>query len=138
MLPIQRTRGGGEEGGPVPAVTGVAAARDAAATIGRTLAALAAQEVEGGYEVIVVDGGSRDGTLGVLRANGDDVTVLHNPDREPASSPNIGARHAAGRVLAFTDADCEPAPGWLTAGLRALEGADIVQGKVLPRERHGP
>jgi hypothetical protein len=41
-------------------------------------------------------------------------------------------------VLAFTDADCEPAPGWLAAGLKALARADIVQGRVLPAAASGP
>ena len=38
-------------------------------------------------------------------------------------------------MLAFTDADCVPSPGWLAAGLRALEGADLVQGRVDPDPR---
>jgi hypothetical protein len=39
---------------------------------------------------------------------------------------------AGGELLAFTDADCEPAPGWLAAGVRALKDADLVQGRTLP------
>jgi GT2 family glycosyltransferase len=113
-------------------------AYNAAATIGAALSALAAQQLDGGYEVIVVDGGSSDGTRQLLDAAGDRITVLHNPDREPASSRNLGAARAAGAALAFTDADCEPDPGWLGAGLAALQRAEIVQGKVLPREGHGP
>jgi GT2 family glycosyltransferase len=48
---------------------------------------------------------------------------------------------ARGAVLAFTDADCRPARGWLRAGLRALDaGADLVQGAVAPdpAEAMGP
>jgi hypothetical protein len=41
-------------------------------------------------------------------------------------------------VIAFTDADCEPAPGWLAAGMRALADADIVQGRVVPARDPGP
>jgi GT2 family glycosyltransferase len=66
------------------------------------------------------------------------VTVLHNPEREPASSRNLGARSSRASVLAFTDADCEPDPEWLAGGLRALATADIVQGKVLPADHVGP
>ncbi len=35
-------------------------------------------------------------------------------------------------MLAFTDSDCFPTAGWLTAGAAALEAADLVQGAVLP------
>jgi hypothetical protein len=35
-------------------------------------------------------------------------------------------------VLAFTDADCFPTPGWLAAGLRQIGHADLVQGRVQP------
>jgi GT2 family glycosyltransferase len=40
-------------------------------------------------------------------------------------------------VIAFTDDDCEPTPGWLDAGLRALAGggADFVQGATVPNPR---
>ena len=113
-------------------ITVVVPARDASATIGRTLAALAAQDVAAEYEVVVVDSGSRDDTAEVAAASGVPSAVLHNPGGGPAGSRNIGVRHGSGGVLAFTDADCEPVEGWLTGGLRALERAEIVQGKVLP------
>src|SRR5205085_9340605 len=35
-------------------------------------------------------------------------------------------------LIAFTDADCEPAPGWLAALVAALRDADLVTGPVLP------
>jgi GT2 family glycosyltransferase len=108
----------------------VVPARNAAATIGRTLQALAAQRTEHAYEVIVVDSGSADTTAALVAAAG--ARLLHNPGGEPAGSRNLGARHARGALLAFTDADCEPEPGWLSAGIRALSGAELVQGAVRP------
>lgn len=121
-----------------PAVTVVVPARNARATIGGTLAALAGQQLERQYEVIVVDSGSSDGTPALAEAAPGVTAVHHNPGGEPAGSRNLGARRAAGEVLAFTDADCEPEPGWLAAGLRALEQADIVQGRVMPARPPGP
>lgn len=119
------------------AVTVVVAARNAAATIGRALAALSAQELDGEYEVIVVDSGSTDGTASLVeRAPG--VALLGNPGGEPASSRNLGAARARGAVLAFTDADCEPAVDWLACGLRVLSDAEIVQGRVVPAGAAGP
>ena len=50
----------------------------------------------------------------------------------PGGARNLGSSHAKGWLLAFTDADCEPAPGWLQAALGAAEaGARLVGGPVL-------
>lgn len=121
-----------------PAVSVVVPARNARATIGGTLAALAAQELEQEYEVIVIDSGSTDGTASLAEDSPAVTAVLRNPGGEPAGSRNVGARSARAATLAFTDADCEPEPGWLAAGLQALQHADIVQGQVLPVRPPGP
>jgi glycosyltransferase involved in cell wall biosynthesis len=107
-------------------------ARDAAATLPRALESLSRQELDGEYEVIVVDDGSRDETADLARSSQVPVTFLSQPARGPAAARNLGARHAGAPALAFCDADVYPTPGWLEAGLKALEGADIVQGMVLP------
>jgi glycosyltransferase involved in cell wall biosynthesis len=116
-------------GGPRMSV--VIPARDAERTIGRAVAGALAQEVDGGHEVIVVDDGSRDATSELAEREG--AKVIRNfVAVGPARARNRGVAAARGELLAFTDADCEPAPGWLAAGSRALEGADIVQGRVEP------
>jgi len=109
-------------------------ARDAAATLGPCLAALAEQDVE--HEVIVVDDGSRDATAAIARAAG--VVVVAGSGRGPGAARDAGAAIARGEVLAFTDADCVPDAGWLRAGLAALEHADLVQGRVEPARPAGP
>jgi hypothetical protein len=40
----------------------------------------------------------------------------------PAAARNAGWRGARGAILAFTDDDCIPDPGWLRAGLSAFTG----------------
>jgi glycosyltransferase involved in cell wall biosynthesis len=120
----------------VPRVSVVIPARDAAPTLRRTLDALQRQAVDGGFEVIVVDDGSSDDTVAVARAAG--ATVLEQQAAGPAQARNAGAAVASGEVLAFTDADCFPAPGWLAAGVLALEDADLVQGRVAPERPPGP
>ena len=52
--------------------------------------------------------------------------------RARGAARNRGAAAAKGSLLAFTDADCEPAPSWLSRGLACLEEADLVQGAVRP------
>jgi glycosyltransferase involved in cell wall biosynthesis len=116
----------------MPRASVIVPARDARQTLPRTLQALARQAVAGGFEVIVVDDGSRDGTAQVARAADGPVTVLTQPARGPAAARNLGAAHATGDVLAFCDADVFPADGWLRAGVGALADADLVQGRVLP------
>jgi glycosyltransferase involved in cell wall biosynthesis len=117
-------------------VTVIVPARDAADTIEATLRGLADQLDAPPFEVIVVDSGSSDGTSVHAAIAG--AKVLHNDGGEPAGSRNLGASFAFGDVLAFTDADCVPEPGWLAAGMRALRHADLAQGAVVPADRVGP
>jgi glycosyltransferase involved in cell wall biosynthesis len=118
----------------------VVPARNAAATICATLEALAGQRTDAPDEVIVVDDGSDDGTAELAARGPGEVTVLRGDGRGAAEARNLGARAASGEVLAFTDSDCVPDDGWLTAGLRALEDADLVQGPItpIPGAPHGP
>ncbi|HLM28097.1 MAG TPA: glycosyltransferase family A protein [Thermoleophilaceae bacterium] len=114
----------------MPQASVIIPARDAEATLARTLACLERQAGAPDFEVIVVDDGSRDGTAEVARAAG--ATTLVQPRTGAAEARNRGVRAAGGEVLAFLDADCFPQPGWLAGGVRALETADIVQGHVRP------
>jgi glycosyltransferase involved in cell wall biosynthesis len=117
----------------LPDVSVIIPARDAEATIGRTLSAVQRQEVEGDYEVILVDDGSSDATPEIAKQFDGAVTVLrHEQSRGAGTARNRGADVARGSVLAFTDADCFPTDRWLAEGLHALKQADLVQGAVEP------
>jgi rSAM/selenodomain-associated transferase 2 len=72
-----------------------------AASIADTLARLQPLRARG-HEVIVVDGGSGDGTAALAAPHADHV--LRAP-RARASQMNAGARHASGDVLLFLHAD---------------------------------
>ena len=115
----------------VVAVSVIIPARDAAATIGRTLAALGDQDLAGEFEVIIVDDGSKDATAEIA-GRAPDVSVVTQAPAGPGPARNRGVEAASGDVIAFTDADCFPAPDWLREGLTALAGADLVQGRVIP------
>lgn len=121
-----------EEAGDVR-VSVVITARNAARTLGATLAGLAGQDLRERFEVIVVDNGSGDDTASIAEQAPLGVKVIRRPPGDgPGVARNEGAAAAAGEWLAFTDADCVPSPGWLREGLAALGAADLVQGAVAP------
>ena len=57
------------------------------------------------FEVIVVDDGSTDDTIGMLRNYGDRVQVVTQDNRGPGAARNRGAEKAKGQYLAFLDSD---------------------------------
>ena len=87
------------------------------------------------FEVIVVHDG--DPTMGALLERWMDRLPSLRPvrisERGACAKRNAGWRSARADVIAFTDDDCQPAPGWLGAALAAMApDVDLVQGKVLP------
>jgi glycosyltransferase involved in cell wall biosynthesis len=75
------------------------------------------------YEVIVVDDGSDDCLQLDPRRWADrfDLCVLRQENAGPAAARQRGVAEARGAILAFTDDDCLPAPGWLATLVAALE-----------------
>jgi glycosyltransferase involved in cell wall biosynthesis len=83
-------------------------------------------------EVIVVDGGSSDGTADRFRAD-DRITVIEVPGANIAAGRNVAIANATHEVIAVTDADCELEPGWLAAIVAPIEaGADVGAGFYAP------
>jgi glycosyltransferase involved in cell wall biosynthesis len=116
--------------GALPVASVIVPAHNAAATLGGTLTALARQELDEEYEVIVVDDGSSDNTAAVAEAAELEVTLVRERGVGPGPARNAGVAVAQGEVLAFTDADCKPTPSWLAEGIAGIAGADLVQGAV--------
>ncbi|WP_194201890.1 glycosyltransferase family 2 protein [Glycomyces albidus] len=101
---------------------------NAAKTLDRCLAALAAQTAAPA-EVIVVDDASTDDTAAIAERF-PCRTVNIRPNRGPAAARNTGAAIATGRVLFFLDADIELRPDALenAAAAIAAPGTGMVQG----------
>lgn len=76
-------------------------------------------------EVIVVDGGSTDGTPEIARQAGASV-VISPPGR--ARQMNAGAAEAAGDVLVFLHADTLLPLGWADSIRRTLASSNVVAG----------
>ena len=76
-------------------------------------------------EVIVVD--DRGTVRGAAPPGGLDVRVVaHREPRGPGAARNTGAEAARGDLLAFTDDDCLPEPGWLRALTAAVAGSSGI------------
>jgi len=119
--------------------TVVVATSNRAALLPKLFAGLTAQVVDAGpFDVVVVNDASSDNTAEVL----DDlvasapfpVTVVHLTSKSgPAHARNEGIAKATAPIVAFTDDDCAPQPGWLASLLAGIaRGADIVQGRTMP------
>lgn len=106
-----------DPGAAVATASVIVPAYNAAATIGACVAALQRQTVPAAVlEIIVVDDASTDDTAAIARAAGARVVSLpYNQGRSAAR--NAGAAAAGAPYLLFTDADCEPTPGWVAAML---------------------
>ncbi len=89
----------------IPRISIVTVCFNAAATIGRTLDSVAAQQgVE--YEHLIVDGGSRDETMAVVdRYRHDRLSAVSEPDRGIYDAMNKGVARARGDYLLFLNAD---------------------------------
>jgi glycosyltransferase involved in cell wall biosynthesis len=83
-------------------------------------------------EIVVVDGGSTDGTWETLRAT-PGMVALSEPGANIARGRNLAIRAAAHDVIAVTDADCILSPGWLERILEPIvRGADVAAGFYRP------
>jgi glycosyltransferase involved in cell wall biosynthesis len=81
-------------------------------------------EMEPGDEIIVVDNGSTDGTLEIVRKY-DKVMILQHPDITIAGLRNRGAAIAGGTLFAFIDSDCLVCRGWRKAVEDAVSDGSI-------------
>jgi glycosyltransferase involved in cell wall biosynthesis/GT2 family glycosyltransferase len=87
-------------------------------------------------ELLVVDSGSRDGSVELARAAGAKVLEIAPADFGHGRTRNFAAERASGELLAFLTQDAAPLPGWLDAYEAAFAlGTDVgaAFGPHLPR-----
>jgi glycosyltransferase involved in cell wall biosynthesis len=89
-------------------------AKNEAAKIGRTLERLAEQTIADRAEIVVVDSGSTDGTLDIVRAAGARLIEIPPKSFTYGRSLNIGCRDAGTPLIAALSAHAVPVDsGWL-------------------------
>ena len=103
------------------------------AHLDRCLGAMACQDAT--HELVLVDNGSDDGSLDLVRERYPAVRVLSlGRNTGFAAANNAGARAARGRYLAFLNNDTEPDPSWLRvlrSGLESSRGAGFATSRIV-------
>lgn len=86
------------------------------------------------YEIIVVDGGSKDATCEIARKYADQVFT--QTSRKVGGARNDGVMAAKGDIIATTDADCILPPHWIKRIAQDFSDTEVVQvyGPVYPIE----
>ncbi len=101
-------------------LTVVTPSYNGSAFIERTIESVLSQRGEFDLEYLVVDGGSDDGTLDILRRYEGRLRWVSEPDRGQSDAINKGFAMARGDVLAWLNADDVYAPGALAAVVRTF------------------
>ena len=98
-----------------------------AETVGRAVRSVLAQH-DPDFEVIVVDDGSTDGTLALLRQIHDDRlrVIPHERNRGISAARNTALGAATGEFIAFLDADDSWEPEFLVTMHAERAGRDVV------------
>lgn len=92
-----------------------------------SVAAMRRQSFDGSIEFLVIDGGSTDRTLEILRelaAEDPRIRILTNPLRTTPSGLNVGLAHARGRWVARMDAHTSYPADYVALGVKRLGKGD--------------
>ena len=117
----------------LPSVSVVVAVLNGEQTIGDCIKALLRTDYpDGRREIVIVDNGSTDRTVDIIRRA--PVTFLRENRRGVPYARNRGIEACKGEIVAFTDADCIPTIGWLRELVAPFERDEVggVAGEILP------
>ncbi|MCP4135905.1 MAG: glycosyltransferase family 2 protein [bacterium] len=99
------------------------------------------KQTHSNYEIIIVDTGSTDGTLDIVKKYPECKLIQYNEDYMPGKALNYGCKEAVGEYMVFISAHCIPVNSvWLEHLLKDLEDPHVagVYGKQEPMEDTNP
>jgi O-antigen biosynthesis protein len=77
------------------------------------------------YEVVVVNDGSKDGTLAIAESF-PYCRIISQENRGLSVARNVGAEAATGEIVAYTDSDCVAEPDWLNYLVGTMEAKGLA------------
>src|SRR5438045_1060854 len=116
----------------MPKFSVIIATYNRAEYITATLESLKTQEFKD-FEVIVVDDGSTDNTLELLKSQGSWLTIFQEQNSGPGRARNVAVDHATGEYLAFLDSDDIWFPWTLSTFAEVIEqhgSPDLIAAKL--------
>jgi glycosyltransferase involved in cell wall biosynthesis len=127
---VERARGAVEVTEEWPWITVVTPSFNQARFITETIESVLSQDYPR-LDYVVMDGGSTDGTIDILRRYGDRLRWVSEPDRGQADAVNKGVATASGEIIGWLNSDDTYAPGALRAigrVFRTRADLDVVYG----------
>jgi GT2 family glycosyltransferase len=101
------------------------------ASLDACLTALSAQTFpKADYEIVVADNNSPAGIEAVEKVIAGRARLTVATEKGAGPARNAGVLATTGKLLAFTDCDCVPEPGWLAAGIAALAKTPVIGGRM--------
>ena len=119
---------------PEPPVSVVLPTLDERRYLRDCLDSLLAQDYPNVTEILVVDGGSSDGTRAMAEGRGDRVRLVANPGVTAAAAMNLGLKEASNDLIVRADAHTLYAPDYVRQSVRVLResGASWAGGPMRP------
>jgi glycosyltransferase involved in cell wall biosynthesis len=117
-----------------PIISVIMPCYNAEETIGDQLKALANQDCDEPWELLIADNGSTDNTIEVINEYHNRIPNLLLLDASqkpgPAYARNLAVKHASGKYIAYCDADDEVDSKWLRVIMQAVSKYDFVASQM--------
>ncbi len=121
-----------------PLISVVLVTRNGGESLAATLEAIAHQRIDVGFEVIALDSGSSDGTLGRLERAAQQVVSIPPESFNHGLTRNLAIEHARGELIVLIVQDALPASDDWLAKLTAPFRADVSVAGAFCRQQPRP
>ena len=98
------------------------------------------KQTEKNFEVIVVDDGSTDNSLKIIKETKKafKLRVIKQENSGPAAARNKGAKNSKADIIIFIDSDCDPRPDFIEKIIEPLKDKEVVgvQAETETKNKH--